>query len=66
MSNKYYNYILLDPRKSYKWQYKDNEYHEFNSMKEAYSFLNVKNKGKINSVLKGEKKTFKGYYWKVI
>ena len=23
MSNKYYNYILLDPRKPYKWQYKD-------------------------------------------
>lgn len=23
ISNKYYNYILLDPRKPYKWQYKD-------------------------------------------
>lgn len=32
-------------------------------MKEAYSFLGEKNKGKINSVLKGERNTYRGYYW---
>lgn len=35
-------------------------------MKEAYRFLGVPNKGKINAVLKGERKTYKGYYWKAI
>lgn len=44
--------------------YNETEYHEFSSMKDAYTFLGVKNKGKINSVLKGDKKTFMGFYWK--
>ena len=43
--------------------YNDDERYEFNSMKEAYSFLGEKNKGKINSVLKGERNTYRGYYW---
>lgn len=45
--------------------YKDNEIHEFKSMKDAYAFLGVPNKGRINSVLKGERNTYKGYYWKI-
>lgn len=45
--------------------YNEYESHEFNSMKEAYDFLGEKNKGKINSVLKGERQTYKGYYWKI-
>lgn len=44
--------------------YNDTEFHEFKTMKEAYQFLNEPNKGKINSVLKGERKSYKGYYWK--
>lgn len=43
--------------------YNDSERHEFKSMQEAYQFLNVPNKGKISSVLKGERNTYKGYYW---
>lgn len=46
--------------------YNDKEVHEFSSMKEAYQFLGVPNKGKINAVLKGERKIYKGYYWKAI
>lgn len=46
--------------------YNDSEYHEFNSMKEAYEFLGVPNKGKINQVLKNQKHTYKGYYWDII
>lgn len=34
-------------------------------MKEAYDFLGEKNKGRINSVLKGDRMTYKGYYWKI-
>ena len=34
-------------------------------MKDAYAFLGVPNKGRINSVLKGEQNTYKGYYWKI-
>lgn len=44
--------------------YNDNEYYEFKTMKEAYQFLNEPNKGKINAVLKGKRKIYKGYYWK--
>ena len=44
----------------------DEETYEFSSMKEAYQFLGVPNKGKINAVLKEEKKTYKGYHWKAI
>lgn len=45
--------------------YNATEIHEFKSMKEAYDFLGEKNKGKINLVLKGERSTYKGYYWKL-
>ena len=45
--------------------YNDTETHEFSSMKDAYTFLGVKNHGKINSVLKGDKKTYMGFYWKI-
>ena len=45
--------------------YNDNEIHEFRTMKEAYDFLGEKNKGRINSVLKGDRMTYKGYYWKI-
>ena len=46
--------------------YNDNgEYFEFKTMKEAYQFLNESNKGKINAVLKGERKMYKGYFWKI-
>ena len=34
-------------------------------MKDVYTFLGVKNHGKINSVLKGDKKTYMGFYWKI-
>ena len=57
VNNNYYNYILLDPRKPYDW--------EFKSMKEAYDFLGEKNKGRINAVLRGERNTYKGYYWTI-
>lgn len=43
--------------------YNESERHEFSSMKEAYEFLGVPNKGKINSVLKGDRNTYKGYNW---
>lgn len=45
--------------------YNKDEYHEFKTMKEAYKFLNEPNKGKINKVLKGEKNTYKGYFWDI-
>lgn len=45
--------------------YNNNEYYEFNSMKEAYNFLKEPNKGKINAVLKGERNTYKGYFWDI-
>lgn len=45
--------------------YNDSEYHEFNSMKEAYDFLKVSNKGKINQVLKGERNKYKNYFWDI-
>ena len=45
--------------------YNDNEKHEFNSMKEAYLFLGIPNKGKISNALKSKTKFFKGYYWKI-
>lgn len=45
--------------------YNDKEYHEFKSMKEAYSFLGTKNKGKINQILKGNGNTYKGYFQKI-
>lgn len=34
-------------------------------MKEAYDFLGEKNNGRINSVLKGDRMTYKGYCWKI-
>lgn len=34
-------------------------------MKEAYNFLKEPNKGKINAVLKGERNTYKGYFWDI-
>lgn len=45
--------------------YNDEHELEFTSMKEAYTYFNDTNKGKINSVLKGERKTYKGYHWKI-
>lgn len=45
--------------------YNETKYYEFSSMKDAYTFLGVPNKGKINKVLKGDKKTFMGFYWKI-
>lgn len=45
--------------------YNDKETYSFNSMKEAYDFLKVENKGRINQVLKGDRKTYKGFYWKI-
>lgn len=70
---RYYKQNQIDIKKS-KWDrikfskliaYNNTERHEFSSMKEAYAFLGVRNSGKINSVLKGDRKTYMGYYWEV-
>lgn len=45
--------------------YNNTEKHIFHSMKEAYDFLGVSNKGRINQVIRGERKTYKGYFWKI-
>lgn len=45
--------------------YNSTEKHIFNSMKEAYDFLEIPNKGKINQVIKGKRKMYMGYFWKI-
>ena len=42
---------------------KENETLEFKSMKEAYEYFGVKNDGKINEVIKGKRKSYRGYVW---
>lgn len=44
----------------------DNDGNElmFHSMKEAYDYFNIQNKGQINRVLKGKRSMFKSYYWR--
>ena len=45
--------------------YNDKETLEFDSQKEAYSYFNCKNKGKIKYCIEHPKCTYKGYYWKI-
>lgn len=45
--------------------YNEIETLEFNSLKEAYSFLGTTNKGHINKVITGKSKSYKGYIWKI-
>lgn len=44
--------------------YNDSETLEFNNQKEAYNFLNCKNKGKIKWCIEHPGCTYKGYKWK--